>query len=106
MKLIKIFDDFVTGFSIGPAVLVINISLILCRLAKIRVSQEEEKLKESLNKLARNFAYWLGLMLNIVLLMKMMVLLKNAPASLRNQIIYADVGMGFSILGTKFFRRR
>jgi hypothetical protein len=102
----KIFDDFITGFFVGPAVLVINISLILCRLAKIRVSPDEEKLKESLNKLTRNFAYWLGLMLNIVLLMKMMVLLKNAPASLQNQIIYADMGMSFSILGTKFFCRR
>jgi len=103
MRVMKIFDDFITGFFVGPAVLVINISLILCRLAKIRPN--EEKLKERLNKLPRNFAYWLGLTLNIVLLITTMIILKNASASLQNQIVYADIGMGFSWL-FRIFRRR
>ena len=105
MRVMKIFDDFITGFFVGPAVLVINISLILCRLANIRVSPDEEKLKERLNKLPRNFAYWLGLTLNIVLLITTMIILKNASASLQNQIVYADIGMGFSWL-FRIFRRR
>jgi hypothetical protein len=95
----KFFDEFVTGFFIGPAVVAINFSLILCKLAKIHIPYSSKKfIDETLAEISRSFIYFIGTISNVLLFVIVMIALKKLSPSLQNYLIVSDIGPGLALL--------